>query len=355
MVVFREEKPGQDDAKAWDFWYSRQHSIKMRILDYGMKLFMHNIIMGEYSNNYNMSLRLKVSFSEGVVAQYIEETAHNAVAIRWNPLDKPAKINIAINCLSTDFSNQKGVKGLPLHLQIDTFEDTSSATPIHRGYCQVKVFCDKGAERKTRDEERRKDKSKPDGMSLTAACEEGLIAPSISAGRRTRTDDVFHPPTEVSDFYGMAELSKQPLLFTPTADPGELTSTRPRSSSLGESGIGERSKFFIIPLRFFLTQYLSSSAVRERGARNCVHCPAAASTDDPGPFGSNQREISNIRIQVFQAFEERVSRKILVKMDENILKHYSNESAFIISMQKTEAGVNNMDSYDITLSEIDIK
>lgn len=62
-------------------------------------------------------------------------------------------------------------------------------------------------------------------MSLTAACEEGLIAPSISAGRRTRTDDVFHPPTEVSDFYGMAELSKQPLLFTPTADPGELTST----------------------------------------------------------------------------------------------------------------------------------
>ena len=32
--------------------------------------------------------------SEGVVAQYIEETAHNAVAIRWNPMEKPAKVCI---------------------------------------------------------------------------------------------------------------------------------------------------------------------------------------------------------------------------------------------------------------------
>lgn len=35
MVVFREEKSVQDEVKAWDFWYSRQHSIKMRILDVG--------------------------------------------------------------------------------------------------------------------------------------------------------------------------------------------------------------------------------------------------------------------------------------------------------------------------------
>lgn len=49
-----------------------------------------------------------------------------------------------MQCLSTDFSNQKGVKGLPLHLQIDTFDDIrEGAIPINRGYCQVKVFCDK--------------------------------------------------------------------------------------------------------------------------------------------------------------------------------------------------------------------
>ena len=50
------------------------------------------------------------------------------------------------------------MKGLPLHVQIDTYEDPRadvSTPPNHRGYSQVKIFCDKGAERKLRDEERR--------------------------------------------------------------------------------------------------------------------------------------------------------------------------------------------------------
>ena len=34
-------------------------------------------------------------------------------------------------------------QGLPLHVQIDTFEETKDTGPVHRGYCQVKVFCDK--------------------------------------------------------------------------------------------------------------------------------------------------------------------------------------------------------------------
>lgn len=32
--------------------------------------------------------------SEGIVAQCIEEIAHNAVAIRWNPLEQPAKVSL---------------------------------------------------------------------------------------------------------------------------------------------------------------------------------------------------------------------------------------------------------------------
>lgn len=36
------------------------------------------------------------------------------------------------------------MQGLPLHLQIDTYDDPRDATPVfHRGYAQVKVFCDK--------------------------------------------------------------------------------------------------------------------------------------------------------------------------------------------------------------------
>lgn len=34
-------------------------------------------------------------------------------------------------------------QGLPLHVQIDTYEDPRDGPVVHRGYCQIKVFCDK--------------------------------------------------------------------------------------------------------------------------------------------------------------------------------------------------------------------
>ena len=55
------------------------------------------------------------------------------------------QIVLRINCLSTEFSSQKGVKGIPLHLVVDTYEDldTDKCEPAHRGYCRVKIFRDK--------------------------------------------------------------------------------------------------------------------------------------------------------------------------------------------------------------------
>lgn len=88
MLVFREEKTSEEEAKAWQFWHSRQHSIKQRIFDADTKN------------------------SIGLVG-CIEETSHNAISVYWNPHEGPAKVNIAVQCLSTDFSNQKGVKVNP--------------------------------------------------------------------------------------------------------------------------------------------------------------------------------------------------------------------------------------------------
>nr|XP_023023836.1 protein grainyhead isoform X2 [Leptinotarsa decemlineata] len=181
MLMFREEKSPEDEIKAWQFWHGRQHSVKQRILDADTKN------------------------SVGLVGS-IEEVAHNAIAVYWNPMESPAKINIAVQCLSTDFSSQKGVKGLPLHLQIDTYEDPRDASVFHRGYCQIKVFCDKGAERKTRDEERRAAKRK------------------MTATGRKKLDELYHPMCERSEFYAMSDLSKPPVLFSPAEDIDKLTS-----------------------------------------------------------------------------------------------------------------------------------
>ncbi|XP_060233653.1 grainyhead-like protein 2 homolog [Meriones unguiculatus] len=94
----------------------------------------------------------KPFFSFTVIADYkenfntignIEEIAYNAVSFTWD-VNEEAKIFITVNCLSTDFSSQKGVKGLPLMIQIDTYSyNNRSNKPVHRAYCQIKVFCDK--------------------------------------------------------------------------------------------------------------------------------------------------------------------------------------------------------------------
>ncbi|XP_076057163.1 grainy head [Oratosquilla oratoria] len=183
MLMFREEKTPEDEIKAWQFWHGRQHSVKQRILDVDTKN------------------------SVGVVPG-IEEVAHNAIAVYWMPLEQSAKINIAVQCLSTDFSSQKGVKGLPLHIQIDTYEDARDNSQVfHRGYCQIKVFCDKqGAERKTRDEERRATKRR------------------MNATGRKKYEDLYHASCDRSEFYSMSDLSKPPVLFTPAEDVEKITS-----------------------------------------------------------------------------------------------------------------------------------
>ena len=135
MLVFRDAKNPDDEINAWDFWHQRQPTSKQRIID---------------AETNNMSEQCGIS--------HIEDVSYNAIAVYWNPLEKPAFISCAIQCLSTDFSLQKGVKGLPLHLQVDTYcrgQGEEEYEVVHRSYCQVKVFCDKGAERKFRQEERR--------------------------------------------------------------------------------------------------------------------------------------------------------------------------------------------------------
>ena len=116
MLVFRDAKNPDDETNAWDFWQSRQPNNKQRIIDVE-------------TNNLG-----ECGISE------VQDIAHNAVAVIWNPLENPAFLSVAIQCLSTDFSLQKGVKGLPMHLQVDTYVKNTSDGEydiVSRSYCQV--------------------------------------------------------------------------------------------------------------------------------------------------------------------------------------------------------------------------
>lgn len=45
--------------------------------------------------------------------------------------------------------------------------------------------------------------------------------------------------------------------------------------------------------------------------------------------------------------------RLLVKMDDNIIRHYSNESTFVISIKKNEETHESQLNYDVTLVEIE--
>lgn len=142
-VVFGDGKPEDEQLRHWRYWHGRQHTAKQRVIDIA-------------------------DYKESSMVTDIHEFAHNAISFNWDVNDA-AKIFISVNCLSTDFSAQKGIKGLPLLLQIDTYTDMRrNARPVHRAITQIKVFCDKGAERKIRDEERKAIRKKNGSTGKTA-------------------------------------------------------------------------------------------------------------------------------------------------------------------------------------------
>ncbi|KAM7293880.1 protein grainyhead [Ixodes scapularis] len=351
MLVFREEKSPEDEIKAWQFWHSRQHSVKQRILDADTKN------------------------STGIMGQ-IEEVTHNAIAFYWNPLESPAKVNVAVQCLSTDFSNQKGVKGLPLHLQIDTYDEyRESCTPVHRGYCQIKVFCDKGAERKTRDEERRAAKRK-----LTA-----------TGNGRKKIEEMYHQSCDRSEFYSMSDLIKPPVLFTPSEDTDKVSGMElsfytsqvivpddqptaeklkippdelpPAAAALasadwpglfGQTRMDRRDKLDACPnsepaapplkkLKVFPSDRVLLYARREKEEFfQPLHLVPPSLAGLAKAIESKYKvEASSIK-NIFK----RCKKGVTVRMDDDMVKHYCNEDTFLLELLPTE------DAVDVTLVEL---
>ncbi|GIY40524.1 protein grainyhead [Caerostris darwini] len=332
MLMFREEKPPEEELKAWQFWHSRQHSVKQRILDADTKN------------------------STGIIGQ-IDEITHNAIAFYWNPLESSAKVNVAVQCLSTDFSNQKGVKvrtGLPLHLQIDTFDDfRESAVPYHRGYCQIKVFCDKGAERKTRDEERRAAKRK----MTTAGGETAVTFPG-----RKKLEEMFHLPCDRSEFYSMSDLLKPPILFTPNDDVEKMTSmdlafyTNTNSLVEDPNGSGldrrdtdsrESSNAFTPPpkrmKKFPGDRVLLYARQDSEDTFQALHIhPPTLNGLAKGIENKYKLSASNIR-----NIYKKSKKGIIVQIDDDIVKHYCNEDLCIIEVTKVDEEL-----CDVTLVEM---
>ncbi|XP_023807618.1 grainyhead-like protein 3 homolog [Oryzias latipes] len=311
MAVFENDKSPEMQLRFWNHWHARQPTVKQRVID-----------IADYKEVFS-----------GI--SNIEEVAFNALSFVWNP-NEEAKIYIGINSLSTDFSSQKGVKGLPLNLQIDTYDFSSGANQlIHRAACQVKIFCDKGAERKMRDEEKKRSKRR--GKTVNDANTSKLLV-SSSVGNectffKTLDDHVIQPVLFIPETH----LSSLQRIVTPMDDIDRSSLKRmypdreQSSSPPNKQPRKDDSQRVLIYVRtgteeVFDALMLSSPTVY--GLREAISEKYSMQKDTIGKI------------------YKKCKRGIFVNMDNNIIEHYTNQLAFQIEISEVSG------QFQVTLVEV---
>ncbi|KAM4689437.1 grainyhead-like protein 2 homolog isoform 2-T2 [Discoglossus pictus] len=325
MVVFSEDKNRDEQLKYWKYWHSRQHTAKQRVLD-----------IADYKESFN-------------TIGNIEEIAYNAVSFTWD-VNEEAKIFITVNCLSTDFSSQKGVKGLPLMIQIDTYSyNNRSNKPIHRAYCQIKVFCDKGAERKIRDEERKQNRKKGKSQTTQAQGNNSADGKMSAIHLQKKSDITF--------FKTMTDLDSQPVLFIPDVHFGNLQRTGQIFYNTDDE-IEGNSVLVKRMLRPMDEEFVPPAAKQMKEGHKKVLLYVRKETDEvfdalmlkyPTVKGLLEAisEKYGIPVEKIVKIYKKSKKGILVNMDDNIIEHYSNEDTFILNVESVvEQG------FKITLTEI---
>ncbi|NXK59271.1 GRHL1 protein, partial [Sylvietta virens] len=325
MVVFAEDKTREDQLRHWKYWHSRQHTAKQRCID-----------IADYKESFN-------------TISNIEEIAYNAISFTWD-INEEAKVFISVNCLSTDFSSQKGVKGLPLNLQIDTYSyNNRSNKPVHRAYCQIKVFCDKGAERKIRDEERKQSKRKgkcADPSSQLNAFSDVKV-PMLPSHKRT----------DITIFKPFMDLDTQPVLFIPDVHfanlqrgahvlPVASEELEGESSNLKRGAYIGEEDFIATPNKMARIEEPKRVLLYVRKESEEVFDALMLKTPSLKGLMEAISDKYDVPFDKIGKIFKKCKKGILVNMDDNIVKHYSNEDTF--QLQIEEAG----GSYKLTLTEI---
>uniref|UniRef100_A0A8C5WYH4 Grainyhead like transcription factor 3 n=1 Tax=Laticauda laticaudata TaxID=8630 RepID=A0A8C5WYH4_LATLA len=320
MVVFDNEKIPMEQLKFWKHWHSRQPTAKQRVID-----------VADCKENFN-------------TVQHIEEVAYNALSFVWN-IAEEAKVFIGVNCLSTDFSSQKGVKGVPLNLQIDTYDySTGTNRLVHRAVCQIKIFCDKGAERKMRDDERKQFRRK--GKCLDAN-NNGLKSCLVSSFRSN----------EITYLKPQSDLETQPVLFIPNV---HFSNLQRCATILPTAGAPHDSHS--LPLKRSCPSFpdefdpIAAKQAKEEDPQRVLLYVRRESEEVFDALMLKTPDLKGLRNAISEKYglpEESIykvykkcKRGILVNMDNNIIQHYSNHMAFLLDVVEAE------EKFQVTLKEL---
>uniref|UniRef100_F6S8B4 Grainyhead like transcription factor 3 n=1 Tax=Callithrix jacchus TaxID=9483 RepID=F6S8B4_CALJA len=322
MVVFDNEKVPVEQLRFWKHWHSRQPTAKQRVID-----------VADCKENFN-------------TVEHIEEVAYNALSFVWN-VNEEAKVFIGVNCLSTDFSSQKGVKGVPLNLQIDTY-DCGSGTErlVHRAVCQIKIFCDKGAERKMRDDERKHFRRKVKCPDSNNSGQWGSRGWDLNPGSPT-PDLLLCPlslcfaPTLVfsSLFLGPLEAQQGPSASRNPQVPHKLPHCHPHRLPLKRTCSPFTEEFELLPSKQAKEDDLQRVLLYVRRETEEVFDALMLKTPDLKGLRNAISEKYGFPEENIYKVYKKCKRGILVNMDNNIIQHYSNHVAFLLDMGELDGKI----------------
>ncbi|GAB5591297.1 hypothetical protein Unana1_06197 [Umbelopsis nana] len=132
ILAFHDEQHRRVAASFWKFWLGQQMSTTTaRAIDIDQESSrgIHNIVLRSFDR----------------------------VAFNWTG-KHGARVFLRFNCLSTDFSRIKGVKGIPLRIHVESRVVDEPGNRVEKCICRARIFRDKGAQRKSKDERRHVEK-----------------------------------------------------------------------------------------------------------------------------------------------------------------------------------------------------
>ncbi|XP_028615693.1 grainyhead-like protein 3 homolog isoform X2 [Grammomys surdaster] len=298
MVVFDNDKVPVEQLRFWRHWHSRQPTAKQRVID-----------VADCKENFN-------------TVQHIEEVAYNALSFVWN-VNEEAKVFIGVNCLSTDFSSQKGVKGVPLNLQIDTYDCGAGTERL-------------GAERKMRDDERKQYRRK---VKCPDSSNNGMKGCLLSGFRGNET--TYLRPE--------ADLETQPVLFIPNLHfsslqrPGAVVPSAGHSSSdrmpLKRTCSPFAEEFEPLPSKQAKEDELQRVLLYVRRETEEVFDALMLKTPDLKGLRNAISEKYGLPEENICKVYKKCKRGILVNMDNNIIQHYSNHVAFLLDVAELDGKI----------------
>ncbi|KAJ9592419.1 hypothetical protein L9F63_015939, partial [Diploptera punctata] len=95
-------------------------------------------------------VEVDIPLSYGVYDVIQDQFLLNTVEFLWDPT-KEVGVYIKVNCISTEFTPKKhgGEKGVPFRIQVETYlQGEGSVKRLHAAACQIKVFKNRSADRK---------------------------------------------------------------------------------------------------------------------------------------------------------------------------------------------------------------